>query len=302
MNRRRPGLAASSLVLALSLADGQSAALPGQRNPSGPPDRYAPSVPSGPPRQTVAPGRPGPPDQPGPSGLDERRNAAVTLVSGEIERFTGPVDRHCGIYTLAGDPQGPPAATRRQIATALRCVQAAKRQGRASWAVWQVAGVDWTTFAGLAVTAVSDVHLVDTGGSPTDVSLRPCLRPRVDGEGLVVCRNQPVDEGSGPRALDRFRADVARSFGKDVASEIARAMARVTPGQASPTSEAQMQRLLTAGRTALAASQGVDWPLCPIHRTHGLVLRDQHWRCEQDGVFVAPLGRLRRLRPARPLP
>ena len=45
------------------------------------------------------------------TGLDERRNAAVTLVTGEIERVTGPVDRHCGIFVLSGDPDGPPPAT-----------------------------------------------------------------------------------------------------------------------------------------------------------------------------------------------
>jgi hypothetical protein len=276
MIRRRAGLAVSSLTLALSLAAGLHLA--------------------------ARPAQPVPPGQAGQSGLDERRNAAVTLVSGEIERFTGPVDRHCGIYTLAGDPQGPPAATRQQIATALRCVQAAKRQGRASWAVWQVAGVDATVFAGLAVTAVSDVHLVDTGGSPTDVSLRPCLRPRVDGDGLVVCRNQPVDGKGVRQALDRFRADVARSFGKDVTADVDRAMARLASPQASTSSEGQVQQMVAMGRDALRASHGDDWPACPIHRTHALALRDQHWLCEKDGVFVAPLGRLRRLRPARPLP
>lgn len=239
--------------------------------------------------------------QPGQSGLDERRNAAVTLVSGEIERFTGPVDRHCGIYTLAGGPQGPPAVTRRQIAAALDCVQAAKRRGRASWAVWQVAGVDATVFAGLAVTALSDVHLVDTGGNPTDVALRPCLRPRVGGQGAVVCRNQPAADRDVRRAIDRFRADVSRSFGSDAASGVERAMAAAR-APASRSADDQVQHLVAVGREALRASEGVDWPACPIHRTHALVLKDQHWFCEKDGAFVAPLGRLRRLRPARPLP
>lgn len=242
------------------------------------------------------------PGEPGQTGIEERRTAAATLVTGEIERFTGPVDRHCGLFVLAGDPQGPPAATRRQISTALRCVQAARRQGRASWAVWQVGGVDATVFAGFAVKPLSDLHLVDSGGNASDVAVRPCLRPRLGGDGVVTCRNAPVDAASLRQALDRFRDDVARAFGRDVATAVMHAAAASTSDAASQGPDAQVQRTVARGREALRASHGLDWPVCPIHRTHALELYEQHWFCDEDAVFVAPLGRLRRLRPARPLP
>lgn len=237
-----------------------------------------------------------------PTGLDERRNAAVTLVTGDIERFTGPVERHCGIFTLPADPQGPPAAGRRQIATALKCIREAKRQRRPSWAVWQVSGVDATVFAGLAVTPLSDVHLVDSGGNASDVRLRPCLRPRVDREGGIRCTNAPVDDPNGiARAIDRLGDDVARSAGKDARAAVHDAAREQAPGpDRSPEQVVQAVAERVAAR--VRRDTGADWPLCPIHRDHTLALREQHWLCATDGVFVARLGRLKRLRPARPLP
>lgn len=240
--------------------------------------------------------------EPGQTGFDERRNAAVTLVTGEIEKFTGEVDRHCGIFILPAGPDGPPAATRQQIATALRCVQHAKREGRPAWAVWQVGGVDATVFAGFASSRFSELHLVDTGSAPDDLSFRPCLAPKVEKTGAVTCRNQPVDAASLRKALDRFHADVVRSFGKKVASDVDRAVAETPVTAAGASPEETLLREVTRGRDAVRASTGGDWPLCPIHRTHALTLREQQWFCTEDAVFVAPLGRLLRLKPARPLP
>ena len=243
-----------------------------------------------------------PAGEPGQTGVDERRNAAVTLVTGEIEKFTGAVDRHCGIFILPGAPDGPPAATRQQIATALRCMQQAKRQRRAAWAVWQVGGIDATVFAGFASSRFSDLHLVDTGSAPDDLSFRPCLTPRIAKDGAVTCRNQPVDAKGVRQAMDRFHDDVARAFGKDIARATDTAILATPSDQLPVSPDGHVQVLVAHGREALKASQGVDWPLCPIHRTHPLVLREQHWFCDVDAAFVAPLGRLRRLRPARPLP
>lgn len=240
--------------------------------------------------------------EPGLTGVDERRNAAVTLVTGEIERFTGQVDRHCGIFILHGGPDGPPAVTRQQIQTALRCMQQAKRQGRPAWAVWQVGGVDATTFAGFASSRFSDLHLVDTGSAPDDLSFRPCLQPRVGKDGAVTCRNQPVDASSMAKAMDRFHDDVARSFGRGIASEVDRTIAAAPAPSAGTSPDEALRQQVTRGREALRTATGSDWPICPVHRTHALELRDQQWFCAEDHAFVAPLGRLRKLRPARPLP
>ena len=242
------------------------------------------------------------PGVPGETGVDERRNAAVTLVTGEIERFTGHVDRHCGIFILPGGPDGPPAATRQQIQTALRCMQQAKREGRPAWAVWQVGGIDATAFAGFASSRFSDLHLVDTGSVPDDLSFRPCLLPRVAKDGAVVCRNQPADAPAMTKALDHFHDDVARSFGRRVARDVDRDIAAMpAPPSAAPPEE-HVQQQIAHGRAAVRAATGVEWPLCPLHHDHPLVLRDQQWFCDRDAAFVAPLGRPRRQRPAKPLP
>lgn len=236
------------------------------------------------------------------TGLDERRNAAVTLLTGEIERVTGPVDRHCGIFVLAGDPSGPPPATRQQIQSALRCVLEAKRQGRAAWAVWQVAGVDATVFDGIALRRFGDPQLLEASGNGAAVEMRPCFRPRVDKDGVIRCRNTPVDAKGIRRAGDRLRDDVRRSLGKDAARIVDREGLLVTPQTAFPGPDGAVQQHLARVREALRAGSGVEWPICPLHRDHTLELYEQHWLCRKDTVFVAPLGKLRRLRPARPLP
>jgi hypothetical protein len=235
------------------------------------------------------------------TGVEERRNAAVTLLTGEIERVTGPVDRHCGIFVLSGDPSGPPPATRKQIQAAVRCVLEAKRQRRAAWAVWQVAGVDATVFDGLAVTRFSDPQLVEASGNGAELQLRPCLRPRVDDDGVVVCRNTPVDAGGVAKALDRLRDDVRRGLGKDAGAVVDREAA--PDGTATGISpDAAFSAAAARVREVLRATTGTEWPICPLHRDHALELHDQHWLCRRDAAFVAPLGKLRRLRPARPLP
>jgi hypothetical protein len=236
------------------------------------------------------------------TGLGERRNSAVTLLTGEIERVTGPVERHCGIFVLTGDPSGPPAATRRQIQAALRCVLDARRRGRAAWAVWQVTGVDATVFDGLAVTRVSDPHLVSASGNGAAVTLTPCLRPRVDKEAVIRCRNTPVEADGLPRALERLRDDVRRGVGKDAGAIVDREAALAAGADKSP--DDVLGDITTRVRTALRETTDQDWPICPLpqHRDHVLALRDQHWFCATDAVFVARLGKLRRLRPARPLP
>ena len=239
------------------------------------------------------------PDAPGETGVDQRRNAAVTLVTGEIERFTGQVDRHCGIYILPGGPDGPPAASRQQIQTALRCMQQAKRQGRAAWAVWQVGGVDATVFAGVASRRFGDLHLVDTGSAPDDLSLRPCLRPRVAKDGAIVCRNPPMDGQSLERATDHFLADVRRSFGRAIARDVQRAIAALPPPSATVTPDETAHQRVALGREVIRAATGRDWPICPLHYDHALVLRGPQWFCDRDAAFVTPLGRLRRQRPTQ---
>lgn len=242
------------------------------------------------------------PGAPGETGVDQRRNAAVTLVTGEIERFTGRVDRHCGIFVLPGGPDGPPAATRQQIQTALRCMQQAKRDGRPAWAVWQLSGIDATAFAGFASSRFGDLHLVDTGSAPDDLSFRPCLLPRIAKDGAIACRNQPVDAASIAKALDHFHDDVARSFGRAVARQVDLGIAAL-PAPATPaTPEEALRQQVMRGRETLREVTGRDWPICPLHHDHALVLREQQWFCDRDGAFVAPLGRLRRQRPAKPLP
>ena len=239
------------------------------------------------------------PDAPGETGVDQRRNAEVTLVTAEIEKFTGQVDRHCGIFVLPGEPDGPPAASRQQIQTALRCMQQAKRQGRAAWAVWQVGGVDATVFAGVASRRFGDLHLLDTGSAPDDLSLRPCLRPRVTKDGAIACRNQPIDGRSFEQVMDHFHADVRRSFGRALAKDVQRAIAALPPPAATATPEETARQQVARGREVIRTATGRDWPICPLHHDHALVLREQHWFCERDGAFVAPLGRLRRQRPVQ---
>ncbi len=235
------------------------------------------------------------------TGVEERRNAAVTLLTGEIEGVTGPVDRHCGIFILTGDPSGPPPATRRQIQAAVRCVLEAKRQRRAAWAVWQVAGVDATVFDGLALTRFGDPQRVEASGNGAALQFSPCLRPRVDDDGVIICRNTPVDAKGLPKAIERLRDDVRRGVGKEFRAVVDREAAQdSTAAGLSP--DASFSATAARVREALRATTGAEWPICPLHRDHALELFEQHWLCRKDAAFVAPLGKLRRLRPARPLP
>ena len=99
--------------------------------------------------------------------------------------------------------------------------------------------------------------------------------------------------------MDHFHADVRRSFGRAIAKDVQRAIAALPPPAATATPEESARQQMARGREVIRAATGRDWPICPLHHTHALELRDQQWFCAQDAAFVAPLGRLRRQRPAQ---
>ena len=141
--------------------------------------------------------------------FQEHRQDVATLVTSEIEAFTGHVDNHCGIFTLPESLDGPPAVTRKEIGAALRCVRAAQRRGEAAWAVWQQGGVDATLFQGVAASKVSAVHLVQSEGNVGGVRLTPCLRPEIRKDGTIDCGVTPPATGRDLRkAVGRLAHDV----------------------------------------------------------------------------------------------
>ena len=75
-------------------------------------------------------------------------------------------------------------------------------------------------------------------------------------------------------------------------------MAALPPPSATVTPDETAHQRVALGREVIRAATGRDWPICPLHHTHALELRDQQWFCAEDAAFVAPLGRLRRQRPA----
>jgi len=224
------------------------------------------------------------------TGLDERHQHVATLVSGDIEVLTGPVTGHCGIYTLSGGPDSPTPVSRREVATALRCVRDAQRRGRGAWAIWQVTGVDAVVYDGIAASAVSAVHLVRSQGNGGTVLLVPCLRPRVLDDGTIDCRAPavPTDVRALRRDLERLARDVERTGGMDwddVAETppVTTAVAGVNPSLADAV----------AGAQAVVQADGEgQWPRCPHHFDHPLVFRDGWWFCDRDRAFIAALGRL----------
>ncbi len=233
------------------------------------------------------------------TALDERQQYVATLVTGEVEALTGPVTRHCGIYTLTTGFDSPPAASRKEITTALRCVLDAQRRGRAAWAVWQVPGVDAIVFDGLAASAVSAVHLVRSLGSDAEVDLTPCLKPRVQKDASIVCANLDRPSGSGDvaRALDRLgrdleqTADVPRPAFADHVDGTTETMAIDDDG------EAMLARAVANAQRAVREAGHALWPRCPRHFLHPLVHRDGWWFCDRDRAFVAELGRVSRVVP-----
>jgi hypothetical protein len=235
----------------------------------------------------------------GQSAPDERLMQAAFVAAARIETVVGPVDRHCGIFLLESRPATedawPVAATRRQMQGGLRCILDARKAGRSSWVLWQRPAIDATSFSGFAISAVSDPQVVaaSIGGVGRDVTFTPCLRPRIDTRGEVICRNsESARSGGDPdRFLSRLRRDVERTAGDAHAGTVARVdetaareTARTAPGYPS----------LVAHRVQASLQETVDpnWPACPRHHEHPLELRDERWFCGRDRVFLALVGDL----------
>lgn len=222
------------------------------------------------------------------TALNERQQHVATIVTGEIEKITGPAGRNCGIYTLSG-VDGPSPVGRREVHAALQCVLAAQRRGQAAWAIWQVPHVDGILFDGVGASAVSAVHTVAGRGSNADVELAPCLEPRVGKDLSIECANRrpptPRDVEKTRRAL---RRDIERTSGfvwTDVAPEAPPA------GTGDDPSETLAAQVTAAQRHVHAGGQP-QWPRCPHHFDHPLTYRDGWWFCERDAAFIAAVGRL----------
>lgn len=230
---------------------------------------------------------PGPPTT-AQTALDERQQHVATIVTGEIEKLTGPAGRNCGIYTLRR-VDGPLPVGRREISGALRCVLAAQRRGQAAWAIWQVPDVDGILFDGLGASAVSAVHTVSGRGSNADVELAPCREPRVGKDLTIECANsRRLTPRDVAKTLKAVRRDIERTSGH--------AWADVVPtsppaGQAGTPAEA-LAAQVTAAQRAVHASGDAQWPRCPHHFDHPLTYRDGWWYCERDAAFIAAAGRL----------
>lgn len=235
---------------------------------------------------------------------DAQLERLVARTTAQIEDFTGPVELHCGIYLRTRDAAGVlVAANRKQIATALRCVTRAKRLGRAAWAIWeQPQGADSTAFGGFATTATSDIHTVSVNiGVGTRFILTPCLRPRVDKQSAVTCRNksQSLSDGDLENALSKLRRDVARtsSAPEDVVATVAQ-RAREDSG-ATPGDGGSLTKIVNEVQLTVQTESAENWPLCPRHHTHALEFRDDRWFCGRDSAFIVELGGLRKVLPKR---
>lgn len=242
----------------------------------------------------------GPPASGHAQAPDAAARESAARLSLQVERFTGPVDRHCGVYTIAdpSDVREQTAVSPRQMRLALRCADKARREGRATWVLWQVRGIDSTLFDGLATSGRSDLHVVhyDSLG-PGRLTLEPCLRPRV-AKGEIACRNDRE-----PLTPDAFRAlagkvadDLARTIGKDRAAAADRLRAQADAATGATDGDA-VTAAVAAVQSAVQADTGQPWPSCPLHYSHALVVRDGHWFCDRDRTFVAAVGRLRKVAP-----
>ncbi len=235
---------------------------------------------------------------------DRRMQAALSLAV-TLEAFTGPVDRHCGIFLLpeaqeaaSADPEWPFAASRREMRAALRCVLAARKAGRSTWTLWQWPGEDSARFTGYATTAVSDVQVVQFDSRIADgPRLTPCVRPRINGDGEQVCRNLtgPLSTGDLERAVNRLRRDVVDTAGEQHAPLVTTARP-ATPGDGDGASDDsdELSRIVAGVQHGLQSAGQPHWPACPWHHDHALEGRDQRWYCARDQRFVADLGRLTR--------
>lgn len=221
------------------------------------------------------------------TALDERQQHVATIVTGEIEKITGPAGRNCGIYTLNG-VNGPSPVGRREVNAALRCVLAAQRRGQAAWAIWQVPHVDAILFDGIGASAVSAVHTVTGRGSNADVELSPCLEPRVGRDLAIECANErPPTPRDVEKTLRALKRDVERTSGVAWAD-----VAPPPPGDASGPPSETLTAQVTAAQRAVHAAGGTQWPRCPHHFDHPLTYREGWWFCERDAAFIAAVGRL----------
>jgi|694.fasta_scaffold59078_4 hypothetical protein len=221
------------------------------------------------------------------TALDERQQHVATIVTGEIEKLTGPAGRNCGIYTLRAVNSHSPVS-HRDVSAALRCVLAAQRRGQAAWAIWQVPDVDAILFDGIGASAVSAVHTVTGRGSNADVELTPCLEPRVGRDLAIECANhQPPTAKDVGKALRGLKRDVERTSGF--------AWADVAPRPPSAGAAAPAETLtaqVTATQRAVHVTGEPHWPRCPHHFDHPLTYRDGWWFCERDAAFIAAVGRV----------
>jgi hypothetical protein len=227
---------------------------------------------------------------------DDARLVVAARASLLVERFTGPVERHCGIYTItdAANFNVWAAVDRRQMRAALRCVTQARKTGRGTWVLWEVRGIDTTKFQGYAVSPDSDVHLVEFDQiEPGSVHLRPCLRPLVQKDLTTRCtnRDQPLSARELEAALSRIERDLSRSLGQVPPAAIAAARQRATTLR-PPVDAAEVSGIVAEVQASVRAAGGGDWPLCPLHGTHALEHREGYWFCSRKAVFFQPLGRL----------
>ncbi len=221
------------------------------------------------------------------TALDERQQHVATIVTGEIEKLTGPAGRNCGIYTLRG-VNSPSPVSRREVSAALRCVLAAQRRGQAAWAIWQVPNVDAILFDGIGASAVSAVHTVTGRGSNADVELTPCREPRVARDLTIECaHHRPLTPRDVAKTLRGLKRDVERTSGF--------AWAAVAPPPPSTGAGDPVETLTaqaTATQRAVHAAGEPHWPRCPHHFDHPLTYRDGWWFCERDAAFIAAVGRV----------
>ncbi len=235
----------------------------------------------------------------GQSAPDERLMQAAFIAAARIETVVGPVDRHCGIFLLESRPATedawPVAATRRQMRDGLRCILDARKAGRSSWVLWQRPAIDATSFGGFAISAVSDPQVVSAsiGGTGRNATFTPCLRPRIDKRGEVLCRNTPPARSSRDldRLLSRLRRDVARTAGEAHADAVAR-VEETAAREAARTDPGYLSLVADGVQLALQAEGNRNWPACPRHHDHPLEVRDERWFCGRDRLFLAPVGDL----------
>jgi hypothetical protein len=137
--------------------------------------------------------------------LDPWQDRTAATLRMHVEPITGPVATPCGIAWVppATGPDDYFPARKTEIASALACVEAAARQGRATWAFWQYRGIDSTVMGGLAVTATGDYRMLHYDSYPPGrFDATPCPVPRLDPTAPygIACAPAPA---AHPRQLPR---------------------------------------------------------------------------------------------------